>query len=455
MPKLNSKNFERTFFIILLIISLIGTATVYLFKFNGPPIRSDGLGYYAYLPSIFVKGDITMNKFVEDFSSHYDQKKPDQFNGINKYENTGNYLDKYPIGVAIMMSPFFLMGHVTSLIVHNFVPSIEADGYFSPFYHIFVSLGGTFYMLLGLFILKRILDKYFKPKVVYLTIFLLTFGTNIFHYATYDAVFSHAYSFFLFASFLYLTIKWYENVGNAHGNSPYSLLLGLVSGLIIVVRPTNAIFLLIFILYGINLEAISKHLTARVKLFLKQWKHILIIVATCSLLLVPQLLYWKYITGKFIVFSYTGEGFDFTHPQITNVLFSVEKGLFFWAPILIFAIAGIYLVSKNKKLKAYFLPLISYILLATYIISAWGDWTYGGSFGHRAFIESFVILAIPMAAFYSWLFEQKNKFVKISILILSSILCFLTIYLMIQYWRGLIPIDGATINDYINALLNK
>src|SRR5260221_136353 len=159
MPKLNSKNFERTFFIILLIISLIGTATVYLFKFNGPPIRSDGLGYYAYLHSIFVKGDITMNKFVEDFSSHYDQKKPDQFNGINKYENTGNYLDKYPIGVAIMMSPFFLMGHVTSLIVHNFVPSIEADGYFSPFYHIFVSLGGTFYMLLGLFILKRILDN--------------------------------------------------------------------------------------------------------------------------------------------------------------------------------------------------------------------------------------------------------------------------------------------------------
>ena len=142
-----------------------------------------------------------MNKFIDSYSTHYGDPKTDNWNGVYKYENTGNYLDKYPVGVAVMALPFFLVAHAGTLIL-SLHSGVAPNGYTDPLYHAAQAFSGLFYGLLGLVILKKLLDKYFSAKVVYLTIILITFGTNLFHYFTYDAVFSHAYSFFLFTLFL-------------------------------------------------------------------------------------------------------------------------------------------------------------------------------------------------------------------------------------------------------------
>lgn len=43
-----------------------------------------------------------------------------------------------------------------------------------------------------------------------LSLIVTLFGTNLFHYATFDASYSHVYSFFLFATFLYLSAEWHR-----------------------------------------------------------------------------------------------------------------------------------------------------------------------------------------------------------------------------------------------------
>ena len=41
--------------------------------------------------------------------------------------------------------------------------------------------------------------RWFARDTIVVTLLAITFGTNLFHYATYNAVFSHSFSFFLCA----------------------------------------------------------------------------------------------------------------------------------------------------------------------------------------------------------------------------------------------------------------
>jgi len=123
--------------------------------------------------------------------------------GIQRFPSTGSYLDKYPIGVAVLVLPFFLLGHFLSIIM-----GYPTDGY-SFFYQHSVGLSGLFYMLAGIYLLKKNLRKYFSEEITLATLLAALFGTNLFHYGTYDSIFSHTFSFFLFSALIFLILKWY------------------------------------------------------------------------------------------------------------------------------------------------------------------------------------------------------------------------------------------------------
>ena len=64
----------------------------------------------------------------------------------------------------------------------------------------------------------------------------------------------------------------------------------------------------------------------------------MVVVGTA--VLAPQLAIYYQATGRVLVSSYGSMGFTFLSPHIWGVLFSVQKGLFFWSPLLLAAIAG-------------------------------------------------------------------------------------------------------------------
>jgi hypothetical protein len=444
-----NKKIEQVFFLALFFSFLIGTGLVYIGNFNGPPIRSDGVGYYAYLPSFFIYGDPTMKEFTHVYTESTQHQIAPKDLGLIANSDSTYYLDKYPMGVGAMMLPGFMIAHGCSAIAHIFVPGIKADGINSPFYHFFIAFGSSLYMLLGLILLKKILDKYFSQKSIYVTLILLVFGTNLFHYATYDSIFSHSYSFFLFAAFIRLIQLWYNRP-----QVKFAVLLGIISGMIVLVRPTNGIIFILFPLFGIRMDELKQFIKERSQLFKKYWKHILIMVLLAFIFISPQLLYWKYITGSWIVFSYQGEGFNFLHPQIGNVLFSVNKGLFFWAPVLVFIVPGIFIMRKRSELNQWIFPLVVYFGGTVYLISSWWWWSYGGSYGHRGFIESMVILSIPLTAFFDYAFKHISIGAQRTLLGISTLCIGLCMYMMFQYWRGYLPYDGTTWEIYLSALRN-
>jgi hypothetical protein len=129
------------------------------------------------------------------------------------------------------------------------------------------------------------------------------------------------------------------------------------------------------------------------------------------------------------------------------VLFSVRKGLFFWSPALLLAVAGFFLMKKYKP--AYVLPTLVFMPLNLYIIASWRDWAYGGSFGHRAFVESIVIFAFGYASLVQ---SASAPARKRAVLIVSTIFVLLSTRLMVEYWLGVIPFDGTTWQRFMSAL---
>jgi len=423
------------FLVTVAILGICGLIAVYSLRLNFPPIRSDGLGYYIYLPAVFIYHDISLQSIAEVFNlGQIPDVTPSlwKYSGPALWENTTNYLIKYPMGTALLMMPFFFIACLAAFLTNS-----PIDG-FSPLFQYFAALASLVYALAGIAILWKVLEKHFKQNTILISMLGLVFGTNLFHYATYDSVFSHVYSFFLFSAFLYIVQRMYSE-----GSLRFFLIGGALAGLIIITRPTNGLWLLFGLLYCVDsLHSLSDRLSF--------WKSHAVKLASgtvlCASIISLQLIYWKIITGQFIVFSYRGEIFYFTSPEIFNVLFSVRKGLFFWSPVLLTIVPGLFYL--RIKAPEYFIPALIFLPLNVYVISSWHSWFYGGSFGHRAFIESIPLFAICYCALYEGLASSSGKRV---LTCLTFCCVVLETWLMLKYWTGVLPFDGTTWDYFVRT----
>lgn len=363
-------------------------------------IVSDGIVYYEYLPAAFIFNDLSFN-FVNDL--------PADFDGtiwVETNEETGVKLPKTTLGLSYMYMPFFFLGHLTANLT-----GFTTYGYSDP-YALFLCIGVWLYVFLSLFYLRKILLFYFSDAVSTLTLISVLLATNLFYYTTLAATMSHAYSFCLFVFFIYHTIKWHQT-----NNWKTALFLGLLIGLISIIRPTNALLAIVFILFNVfSLEGLK----VKIALFWKYKTQILIIIIAGLLVWSPQIIYWKYVTGHYFYFSYGEERFYFDNPHILDGLFSYRKGWLLYTPIMAFALLGIGFLFKFKKEWA--LPISIFTGLNIYVAYSWWCWWYGGSFGSRPMVESYALMAIPLAAFYNWLEHQHHllRYVSIFIILLAT-----------------------------------
>jgi hypothetical protein len=288
-----------------------------------------------------------------------------------------------------------------------------------------------------------VLRRHFSPGVTLLTLVCTLFGTNLFHYATVDGCFSHIYSFFAFASLLYLLPRWFEAF-----SWRTTILLGLVSGLIPLIRLPNTIVLLLVPLYGVCSWTDWKQ---RLRTFIQHRGQVLLWIVTAVLTYLPQILYWRYSAGRWLYWSYQGYGFSFyKNPKLFEVLFGVNKGLFFWFPVLLLASAGFFFM-RNETRK-FLLPSVLYLLLHTYLVSSWATWWYGWTFGHRGFVESQPMFALGLASFLAWVSDTSRKwFTGLTVLSLAATaLCCVQLW---QYWLTILPPEDVTWKIYKERFL--
>jgi hypothetical protein len=348
-------------------------------------IWSDKAGYYVYLPAAF-----NYNFAAENFPDSIEDKTGNGF--VLDYKKD-KVITKYTYGVALMQSPFYLLSNAIAGPL-----GFKKDG-FSPVYHWSVNIAAVFYLLLGLVFLKKFLALRFDHQSALLAVLSVFLATNLYYYAIDETGMSHVYSFALFSIFLYWSQKS-TYLQQKHFWS--SLFFGLLIGLIVLIRPTNILFLSAF--FFLDIKNINGSF-ARFKNVI-QLRNSLPLMIGVAVLVFPQLLYWNYSSGSFFNYSYENEGFNWLIPQFLSVWFAPDNGLFLYTPFyLIVVIASVYMIRNKQLVGAYILLLF---LLISYVFSSWWSWNFGCSFGSRSYVEYLAIFSIPITYLIHKLRKMKR-----------------------------------------------
>lgn len=419
--------------IITLIILVFANFNIERWK-NNDVIKGDITSYYGYLPALFIHHDLSLG-FVKKNKDYY---------AINQMfwpqtSPNGGKVIKTTMGMSMLYAPFFAIAHLEAIL------SGQSTNGFSTPYHKWIHLSAIFYLLLGLIFLNKFLIKKFSLITSGASILIIFLGTNLFYYSSTEAAMSHVYSFSLISMFIYFFDKWYE-----HATVRKSVLLGLILGLIVLIRPVNLLIVLFPLFYGVrNLDTLKQNLSLY---FQENVKYLLVVIGLAIFISIPQLLYWKIITGFWFFNSYVGERFYFDNPHVTDLLFSFRKGWLLYTPIMVFSLIGF--VSLYKKNKELFWGTFSLIIVFVYIYSCWWSWWYGGSFGQRVIIDIYPFLSIPLSALIHLVITQKKRMYAFFFSICLIVLIGHNLFETIQYRRGSIHYDSMTRESYINSVGN-
>ena len=394
-------------------------------------ISWDVAGYYQYLPSIFIYKDLkTQEETNKMQKKYYYSPYSDQY---YKAEN-GNKVMKYSIGMSILYLPAFTTAHAITTFT-----SYPSDGYSLP-YQFLLTLQGILVFLLGLFYLRKVLLNYFTDTVVSWVLIVIALVTNALEYGAITNAMSHNYLFLGYTLILYQSIKISES--NKWKNY---IVIALTIGLMALSRPTEAITVLIPVMY-----ILFQAKTSLKEFVGSNWNKILasaVIIATIGSI---QLIYWYYVSGQFIQYSYQDQGFSWLKPHIIDGLFSFKAGWLIYSPVMILSLIGFH--SLYKIDKTWFKTLFIYTLLFIYIAFAWDIWWYGGSLGQRTMVQIYPILAFPLAAFFTY-FKGVGKTLIVTTFIM--VCGFLNAWLIHHAHKGGLMKVGEMTKPYYLAIAGR
>jgi hypothetical protein len=413
--------FRRQLVLLAAVACLAGYVHAYASGRAGAPIRSDAFSYYVYLPAWALYHDPSLQAVADDCCGG----EFPEWTAIERWPFTRRWVNAHPIGAAVLMAPFFGVAHALTR-----WSNLSPDG-FTPYYQHAAGLAGLAYVVAGLWFVRRLLRRHVSENVAATTTVALLFGTSLYHYATFDSTWSHAFSFALCAALIERVDAWREDSRLAD-----ALVIGLIAGLTILVRHTNAMIP----------AALGAMLAWREPSFRRLAAASIAVAAGCVL---PQLWIYHAASRHWIISSYGTLGFTWATPHVAGVLVSPTKGLFFWAPLLLPSIAG--LAWLPDGLRRWRLPIVAVLLADTYLIASWWDWQFGASYGHRGFVDVYPLLAPGLAAAFAR--ASRTPSLRTAATLVVVLLCALSMFQMLQYWHGVMPMSDTTWRQYAHAFL--
>ncbi len=392
----------RTVTLLLFVVALIG-GVVKSRRSTEPLnfIRGDGRGYYVYLPSLVIDGDLDFRNqmlatYGEELGLNYD---------INDLTELGLVRNKYPIGMALTLAPAFLAGHCIAIVAHALSGSalFAVDGY-SPAYQ--VCCVGLILALsyLTMRMLDSLIERHFdiRSRAILLAVLGFWLGTNYVWYCVREMFMVHIVSCFWVTSIVYLCslIRIDAVERRACDGMKVALLAGAL-GMAVVCRPTNLFIapILVWMLLGVHRARILDQFMRKTPLA----------VIIGAMPLIAQLIAGHEMTGHWLQYGYADERFVWTHPALLQTLFSIHhKGLLVWTPIVALALIGL-----GWQLLRNIAPgrtlIIAWLLggaILWYCNSGWWYWSFGSAFGARAFIELGGLFVVGLAFLFEWTARQ-------------------------------------------------
>lgn len=413
---LKNKPYSRIALFIAVIVMFFASFGFYP-KWKQPTTEAtiswDVSGYYWYLPSIFIYKDLKGQGFKDAVLNKYGPTNNDYQQGM--LLDNGHYVMKYSSGMAVMYLPFFAAAHILAAPL-----GYAADG-FSPPYQLAIQLGGLLVAILGLGYLRKLLLLYYDDKVVAIALLLLTLCSNYLNYAAIDCGMSHSWLFTIYVLLLLNTHYLYQEFSTQR-----AVKVGALVGMAILTRPTEILSCMIPLLWGmetINLRAIKE----RMGLLVRQYKLFALAVLCAFAIVSIQLLYWKYVSGHWLVYSYGEQEFSWKTPHFYDYTFSYKSGWLVYSPVMVCAFVGLipFLMHGRNKVA-----IVTFFLLNYYVVSAWDIWWYGG----RAMVQSYPVLMLPVCALVAAALNRRIATYALGI----ATVCFLyyNTWTIVQYHGG-------------------
>lgn len=394
-------------------------------------VRSDGIGYYAYLPAIFCYHDLSFS-FYPQIEKTVFANQPQQADFMVPLAK-GKVVNKYYVGTAVLLSPFFLMAHVLAM-----ATDLPANGY-SSIYYAFVLIASVLYASAGLCFIAKLLELLgISSLLISVSLWVISFGTNLFYYVLIEPAMSHAYSFSLVAGFLYVAVLYIKKP-----EFHLFVVLTLLLALIILVRPVNA--LVIFSMPFLH-ESVQNARATVVRIVAYRKRILIALLVFFSIVSVQSWLYYV-STSKWWVYSYGNEGFNFFQPHFIDILFSYKKGLFLYTPFYLISLTGIVALWPSNRWQA--LTGTLFFILITWVLSSWWNWYYGGSFSGRVFVDYLPFFTLLFAVSMQ---KLSNRF-RIALMVVSFFITILCQFQIYQYRYDIIHYSEMTKEKYWQVFL--
>lgn len=394
---------DKKHFIILFLFSVvIYTAIIFRVK---SILWGDSLYYYAYTKSIVLDHDI-------DFTNEAFRETDGFPNTPEISEITGKVINKFSPGSSIMWMPGFVLGRLLG----------DTTGY-NFFTQYIVAISAIGFSVLGIFYVYKTLLLMFDRHIASITTIFIFLTTQMFFYTVIDPLNSHSASFMLSSLFLYLVALFMKEAKFKENFSwQRMLVLGLVGGVIMLVRNQDVVVILPAALYFILKKSDGlMEMTNKAILF---WGSVFLIMSI-------QLFFTLDLYGRLgSPYLIAGEQISWFNPDFFRVLFSFENGLFTFAPVLMISVIGI-IWSFNSSIKNHyyknikqstigFLSLIALFgfALQLYVVASWGREIIGGPYGSRMFVSVLPYLSLGLAFFLDK-FKKIKIFYQITFLVLG------------------------------------
>lgn len=421
-------------FAIFLTVLIALSTGIHFEKWNHDKVVvHDVISYYAYLPAIFIHYDINFE---------FGKNLPDDI-ARNKLWTKSSPIQKpvlkMSMGNAICWVPFFSLAHLYASLDENY----ENHGYSKPYYFM-IFIAALCYLAIGLIYLRKIMIKFFSDRTVAIVLIIIVLATNLLYYVSLEPGMSHVYSFALISMFLYFSLEWLKNP-----SIRLSIIIGLLLGLITLIRPTN----IIIVLFPVLIFLFDKK-PPRIKISFisSNFKHLIVIAISSFVFFIPQLIYWKMVTGQYAYYTYGAENFYFCNPHILDGLLSYRKGWLVYTPVMTFSIIGLFFLPAY--IKRFTFPIIIFLLLNIYIIFSWWSWWYGGSYGSRPMIDAYPVFAFPIAAFIHY-FSRRAVWLRMITASVFIFFIYLNFFQIFQYSISLLHYDSMTKEAYWKIFFKK
>jgi len=381
-------------------------------------IRSDGKYYYIWARSILLDGDID---FRDDYSIVYESGELPRSESAVRTPR-GYVVDKYPIGMAILEAPGFLIGDfVARHVVHS-----PTDGW-SPPYQVAV-VWSLFALYFASFVLLYRAMLYLGAGRMWAFCFSLMslLGTNLIHYVAYEPTMAHAAGVAVFNILLFLAARW------AGRDRPIrvgdGMLLGILIGLFFLIRNTNVLLVpVLAVIIWTRRRAPFGEVVP------------MVVGAAATAVLQPVSLW--FLWGRLRFSTYFYESFTSGWSGVLGVVASARHGLFvydqWYAVLLLIAACGILRQPQTRRVC---IAAIASFVMLTIANGTWCCWWFGSSFGGRAFIET-----LPLLSFVAALSVSRSRIGRkttIALVVVMLVVVVVNLYLWVGYVLRGYPHEG-------------